>query len=990
MKLPTSIYFLPRRIHIFITAAIVYVILKSTQLFNKLFRRTSEQIDVAWSRANYRSANIILRTSTARLGLWIKCCQYIAARSDALPEEYTSVLSKSLDDCPPTPPSRVLNTVSEELLRSDAGAQIAKGTSASLIVNDLFTDFDAAAPIASASIAQVHTATERSTGRRVVLKVQHPNVRPMLLQDLADLMTLLTWVAGAEPEFDLRPVLHAWIEMVPLETDFINERQNMVHVRNALANVPTHLASNAYVPDVLPHYSTDKLLVMEFIDGLKIPDIVKNPPDSPINSHALVEQITRSFGCQLFFCNVFSGDPHPGNFLVHRLDTGGQPVLLDFGICVKVSGKLRVGFAKLLLAAVFDDSYSLVQALADIGVMVDRADPVASLDAVKFLFRTTAPRDESRKELSDMRDNMIARTEVMRKNERENPVVQNAHDTLPSDGKKTRPRNPLNSFSGDLTFFFRSLGMLRGLAVSLNVRHSYLETIRPYAEHVLYNAYPSSERMSAVIARPIVATSYHAIRSSKLLQKLLPKLYDRDMLIGMQVAVYHCDELVLSLAAGRMGKSNPRPVCENTLFNSFSTTKGLTAILFASLQDEYNVQYDDLVTKYWPEFAQGGKENTTVGHILSHTAGLAKTLPEDMAMPKLRDDWHGVIRHFETATVSQPPGEKMDYHVLSFGWLVAGLIDKITGSPYQTHLKSFVQKMGIEGECYCGTMPDDLLSDQADERIATLSSAIVQDVKAGAFSQALQQAASKDKHGRGETSVGSTTGGLSGLQASFEGGAEGPAKLNDHGENALQALVTPVLGVKVPVYLLDPNFFNHPVLRAGFLPSANGHFSARALARLYGALGNDGVVGGTRALQAGRAGEMQKAMVDFSYLGDRSWGAGLTIFNTVDKTDHTHSARAIGHGGLGGSFAFAIPGDRISMAVTVNQLNAFSIAAGLVIALCCRGFDVGVLETFAPFAKLFDNFFEKDGEIADKDVDDLIDRAVEGFAGKDFMTALVG
>lgn len=991
MGIPTSIYYLPRRAHIFWTAFIVYGQLKWTEILNKVLRRSSEAKAEAWKHSNTEAAKKILRTSTRRRGLWIKCCQYIAARSDALPAVYSEVLSKSLDDCPPTPSRHVLNLVNTELTSSQAGqTYLETNGRKELTVNDLFDDFNPDKPIASASIAQVHVAVEKATGRKVVLKVQHPNVKSMLLQDLIDLKTLLRLIAGAEPKFDMRPVLDAWIEMVPFETDFIHECKNLENVKQALENSQNieHLSSISYVPEPLKNYSTDKLFVMEYIEGYKISEVVSGKHSNSerfknINKVKVVDEISRSFGIQLFLCNTFSGDPHPGNFLIRD---NGQPILLDFGICVNVTNDLRLGFAKLIVAAYNSDSYSLVQALGDIGVKLNRADPKASLDVIKYLFRTTAPTDESLKQQKDFANGMDKRKDEIKKNELENPVISSGSDDGNDSDKivNEESRTPLDSFPGHLVFFFRSLGMLRGLATSLDVRHSYLEALCPYAEYALLNECAVENRLKSPIYGPIYSKGDKANRVVSMLMNVIPKLYKSKMMIGLQVSVYKNDECILNLNAGRIGEYNERPIEPNTLFNSFSTTKGLTSILFAYIQDKYNVEYEDLVIKYWPEYGQNGKDSTTISHILSHTAGLARSLPDELSMVRLRDDWVGIIKHFEMAKPSQKPGEKMEYHAISFGWIVAGLIMKITGgTTYQDILSELTSKLGIEDECYCGNLPNELLPDSVDNtRIARLSSYFMQDLeKDGALHDVVRKHTAEDKNEEEQ-----------GSKDFVDGMKDNEKTMNGIMENMNMSSLDDE--IKIPLYLLDLNFYNHPILRASCIPSANGHFSSNALAKLYSLIANNGKSGNQQIIPEQRIQKLKKRIREFEYKGRRAWAAGLTLYDGIDPiTGHKVKDAIIGHGGVGGSMAFAIPDSGISIAVVVNKLNVLSVAAGAVIAIVCGGLDVPVPESYYAFSRhimkgVNDGGIEQVG--VDNGEDNLFERMFEGASQDDVMKILIG
>ncbi|KAI0558426.1 Beta-lactamase [Gracilaria domingensis] len=983
--LPSFLRYLPRRAHVFSTAAVVYLILKTTQIFNRTLRRNDQESDEAWIRANTRAAQRILRTSTARRGLWIKCCQYVAARSDALPPEYSAVLSKSLDDCPPTPPALVEGIVTEQLRETEYGKHFQSEHGRPININDVFHHFDSKSPIASASIAQVHIATLKSTGRKVVLKVQHPGIRPMLLQDLEDLKTLLIWIAGAEPKYDMRPVLDAWIEMVPLETNFLNELSNLEDIKSTLRDAPEDLVAEAYVPEPIPHLTSDKLLVMEYIDGCKVSDVDTLSKYS-VDRDNLITNITRSFGLQLFVGKVFSGDPHPGNFLVNRLENGGQPVLLDFGICVRVEDDARHGFAKMILAAVGNDSYSIVQSLSEVGVNLNRADPTAALDMIKYLFRTTAPPDESMKEQSAMRKKYENNEEELERNAKETPIHQafstgasDEHDSVP---KKRESRSPVDSFPGDLVFFFRSLGMLRGLASSLGVRHSYLQCLRPYAEYAVIASCPTEERMKEIIYKPIVSGGvYGAERAAAVLEKALSKFYELKMLIGMQVAAYKNGELVLNIACGQMGRYDARPVTTETLFNSFSCTKGLTSILFAHLQDEYDVKYGDLVTKYWPDYGQNGKQLTTIGHILSHSAGLAQALPEDMNMIRLRDDWEGIIRHFETAKPAHPPGERSEYHALSFGWLVAGLIVKITGKTYQHHLRELVKKLNLESECFCGTMPDELLKDSSGGPIASLSSSIITDLQEGALGRAVEGAQSKrSKFGKEK-----------GDRKSTKEDQLGKTSVQEDAKEVLRDLVGPSSASHVPAYLLDPNFFNHPILRAGFVPSANGHFTAKALAKLYAILSNEGQIDGNRIMTKNRVESLRRKLCDVDGGdGRRAWGPGLMLYDATHSSGEILHHGALGHGGIGGSFAFAVPSERFSMAVTLNKLNAMSVASAAVIALVCLTLDVPMPGWYHNFAQVALKSFLEEGTVEVMGEADILDNLLRTGGESDIMKMLLG
>jgi len=200
--------------------------------------------------------------------------------------------------------------------------------------------------------------------------------------------------------------------------------------------------------------------------------------------------------------------------------------------------------------------------------------------------------------------------------------------------------------------------------------------------------------------------------------------------------------------------------------------------------------------------------------------------------------------------------------------------------------------------------------------------------------------------------------------------------------------------------MLDVGFFNYPTLRAACIPSANGHFSAHALARLYAALADDGAVGGAPLVAPGRVAQMMGVLwvdppagaggadgappapassrpsttnggaarddgavvagADGSGSGadgdgglaavfsdGAAWGAGLRLYDTVSRRGVVTPRAALGHSGIGGSSAFAVPGRRLAVAVTVNRLQAVNVAAAAAVLTVCKVLDVAPPATYA-------------------------------------------
>ena len=227
---------------------------------------------------------------------YIKLGQVLSTRPDLLPKPYIEELVHLQDDVPPMSFDDVEKTIEEEL-----HSRISK----------LFESFEAE-PLGSASLGQVHAAVLRD-GRDVVVKVQRPNLREQLSEDLEyfrELATFLTEHTSAGSRVDLVGVVQQVERALADELDYRTEARNAAQFRLALATFPHIL-----IPRVIDAYTTHRVLTTERIRGVKIGDI---PAISRIDydfgilaeefSHAYLQQITDS--------RHFHADPHPGNVFI--------------------------------------------------------------------------------------------------------------------------------------------------------------------------------------------------------------------------------------------------------------------------------------------------------------------------------------------------------------------------------------------------------------------------------------------------------------------------------------------------------------------------------------------------------------------------------------------------------------------------------------------------------------------------------------------------
>jgi aarF domain-containing kinase len=196
-------------------------------------------------------------------------------------------------------------------------------------------------------------------------------------------------------------------------------------------------------------------------------------------------------------------------------------------------------------------------------------------------------------------------------------------------------------------------------------------------------------------------------------RSLLEKQIADGRQIGVQVCAYKDGKIVVDTWAGKMGPDDPRPVQGDSLFCSFSTTKGVTATAIHILADRGLIEYEAPVAQYWPKFAQNGKEKITVAQALSHQAGL-HAMPKPYTVETLID-WEGGLKYIEGARPAYEPGTATGYHGYTFGWIAGGIVEGATGR----HIKDVIREeiaepLGVEDEMFVG------IPDGVEDRLTTL------------------------------------------------------------------------------------------------------------------------------------------------------------------------------------------------------------------------------------------------------------------------------
>ena len=269
-----------------------------------------------------------IRMCAEELGpTFVKLAQVLSNRPDIIPDALVREFEKLQDRVPPFP-------------FEEAKAIIERETGKNL--EDIFEEFSEK-PMASASIGQVHRARLK-TGELVVVKVQRPDVAEIISQDLA---VIKETVKRADRYLKKQGVLNAdevvkvFERSMQKELDYNNEARNIERFRATYKH-----RTDFYVPKPYREFSSEKVLILEFVEGCKITDVrqLKEWGISPVK---VVEQGMDIYLSQIFEYGYFHGDPHPGNVLV---DKNGRIILLDFGMVGQLMKKDKYAFAGIFIA----------------------------------------------------------------------------------------------------------------------------------------------------------------------------------------------------------------------------------------------------------------------------------------------------------------------------------------------------------------------------------------------------------------------------------------------------------------------------------------------------------------------------------------------------------------------------------------------------------------------------------------------------------------
>ena len=273
-----------------------------------------------WFRGEHGPRADRIRMVLEQLGpIFIKFGQILSTRRDFLPDDIAEELSQLQDNVPPFPGDQA-----RAIVEKAYGCPVA----------EVFDDFDEN-PLASASIAQVHSASLKD-GRKVIVKVVRPNIKTTIERDIG-LMKILANTAerysSQGRELNLLGVVDEFEKTILDELDMMREAANASQLRRNFAD-----SAKMYVPEIVWSLTRQNVMVMERVSGIEI-DKIDELRATGVDLHQLAETGVEVFFTQVFRDHFFHADIHPGNIFI-KPGENGEPAMyvpVDFGIMGSLS-----------------------------------------------------------------------------------------------------------------------------------------------------------------------------------------------------------------------------------------------------------------------------------------------------------------------------------------------------------------------------------------------------------------------------------------------------------------------------------------------------------------------------------------------------------------------------------------------------------------------------------------------------------------------------
>lgn len=398
-------------------------------------------------RRHVANARRLLRAILRAGGLFIKVGQLISILTNFLPVAFRQELEGLQDSLPPRPFDEIAGRITRELADTP---------------DKLFREFDRA-PIATASLAQVHGATMHD-GRRVAVKVQHRDIEQIAQRDLTTIKRIF-WIIQRFTRVRGLESYHPEIsKMIAEELDFGAEARNIEQIGGNFAK-----DSSVRVPIVVHELSTSCVLTTGFISGTKITDFAALAARG-LDRRELASRVVTAYCRMIFVDGIYHADPHPGNIFVAD---DGAIAFVDFGAVGVLAPHMREGIPKFFQGVIRRDPDEITNAIRLMGFVARDADSstIARKVIAYFQRRFFEDLNEESWGLGELQVDMRSRLETLADLRKLDVSFRQLTTTF--------------QVPKDWVLLERTLLLLMGLCTELDATWNPMTVIRPYLEDVV-------------------------------------------------------------------------------------------------------------------------------------------------------------------------------------------------------------------------------------------------------------------------------------------------------------------------------------------------------------------------------------------------------------------------------------------------------------------------------------------------------------------------
>ncbi len=370
--------------------------------------RSEDRKKVALEKRHIEAAEQIVTVLGTMKGAAMKVGQVLSFLDAGLvPEEYREEFQRKLGELRDAAPNVAFADM-RKVIESELGEKL----------SSVFSEFDET-PVASASIGQVYRATLREDGRDVAVKVQYPRVAEAVRADMQNLGMILRVARTIAPGIDVRAMSTEIRDRIHEELDYELEAANQRAMARIYRGHPF-----IHVPEVVSGLSRERVLVNEFVEGTGFDDVMGR---DQATRDRVAEILFRFYFGSMYRHGQFSGDPHPGNFL---LRPDGTVTFLDFGLYKHIPPEIIATELASQRAGARGDGQALLDLWAQTGFLrkPERFDPDALL--AQFLDATWWYLTD---EEIDLDQDVAAQVMIDMGDPRSEHFNQMRHETLPAD-----------------------------------------------------------------------------------------------------------------------------------------------------------------------------------------------------------------------------------------------------------------------------------------------------------------------------------------------------------------------------------------------------------------------------------------------------------------------------------------------------------------------------------------------------------------------------